>query len=289
MSKKPQKRRRSATSGKKKKRRKRRTPFYKILLLLLAGAAGFSGYDYYQTGDFTHTIETAEQIAGYLGDLPGQVSELGDTAVNLLGQVTGKNGTENVSSLAEIPEYAGEPYVTVNGNVPSFSEDKKKAEPYEFYSELDAFGRCGYAESKISRELMPTEERGAIGSVKPSGWHTVKYDIIDGKYLYNRCHLIGYQLTAENANERNLITGTRYLNVTGMLSWENMVADYIQETGDCVMYRVTPIYEGNDLVAKGVEMEAESLNSDEICFHIFVFNIQPGIGIDYANGNSWLE
>lgn len=289
MSKKPKKRRRSAVSGKKAKRRKRATPFYKILLLLLAGAAGFSGYDYYQTGDFVHTIETAGQIADYLGGLPEQASELGDKAFDLLGQVTGRNGAGNVSSLAEIPEYAGEPYVTVNGNVPSFSEDKKNAEPYEFYSELDSLGRCGYAESKISRELMPVEERGAIGSVKPSGWHTVKYDIIDGKYLYNRCHLIGYQLTAENANERNLITGTRYLNVTGMLPWENMVTDYIQETGDCVMYRVTPIYEGNDLVARGVEMEAESLNSNEICFHIFVFNIQPGIGIDYANGNSWLE
>lgn len=283
---------------KKRSRRKtRRFPlFYKITALLLAGILGVSGYDYYQTGTFTNTIETAGRIAEYIGELPEyaaglgeQAADLGEQAGNFLEQITGRGEQANVSSLKEIPEYTGQPYVTVNGNIPSFTEEEKNAEPYEFYSELDSLGRCGYAEAKISRGLMPTEERGPIGMVKPSGWHTVKYDHIDGKYLYNRCHLIGYQLTGENANERNLITGTRYLNVTGMLPWENMVADYIQETGDRVMYRVTPIYDGDDLVAGGVQMEAESLNSDEISFNIFVFNIQPGVGIDYANGNSWLE
>lgn len=292
MSSKPQKRRKSTKSRKKMKKRKginRINSFYKILLLLLAGIAGFSGYDYYQTGDFSHTVETAEKLAGYIGELPEQAAEFGEQAANLLGQVGGRRGTDNVSSLTEIPEYTGEPYVTVNSNIPSFTEEEKNAEPYEFYSELDSLGRCGYAEAKISRSLMPTEKRGDIGTVKPTGWHTVKYDIIEGKYLYNRCHLIGYQLTGENANERNLITGTRYLNVTGMLPWENMVADYIKETDDPVMYRVTPIYEDDNLVADGVEMEAESLESDEISFHIFVFNVQPGIGIDYANGDSWME
>lgn len=266
-----------------------------FLVFVLVAAAGLSGYDYYQTGSFTHTIDTAEKIAGYLQELQGkaaeleqQAGELGERAKDFVQGLSGSEEAGNVSTLARIPEYTGDSYVTVNGNIPSFSEEEKNAAPYEFYSELDSLGRCGYAEAKISRALMPEEERGPIGSVKPSGWHTVKYDNIDGRYLYNRCHLIGYQLTGENANERNLITGTRYLNVTGMLPWENMVADYVQKTGDEVMYRVTPVFEGDDLLARGVEMEAESLRSDEICFHIFVFNIQPGIGIDYANGDSWL-
>lgn len=267
-----------------------------FLALLLIVISGLSGYDYYQTGNFDHTIETAGKLADYLQELPGQaaelgnrVAELGEQAEDFLDEITGNTGTGNVSTLAEIPEYTGEPYVTVNGNIPSFTKEEKNAKPYEFYSELDSLGRCGYAEAKISRELMPEQERGPIGSVRPSGWHTVKYDSIDGRYLYNRSHLIGYQLTGENANERNLITGTRYLNVTGMLPWENQIADYVQETGDEVMYRVTPVFEGDDLLARGVQMEAESLRSDEICFNIFVFNVQPGIGIDYANGDSWME
>ena len=191
-----------------------------------------------------------------------------------------------VESLEELPAYTGEPYVVVNENEPSFSDEDKNGPAYEYYSELDGLGRCGFAEAKISRELMPEEERGAIGSVKPSGWQTVKYDSVDGKYLYNRCHLIGYQLTGENANEKNLITGTRYLNVEGMLPWENMVAEYIERTGNAVMYRVTPVFEGTNLVASGVQMEAESIGSDEIRFNVFVFNVQPGIEIDYATGES---
>ena len=193
---------------------------------------------------------------------------------------------QQVQSLEELPAYTGEPYVVVNENEPSFSDEDKNGPVYEYYSELDGLGRCGFAEAKISRELMPEEERGAIGSVKPSGWQTVKYDSVDGKYLYNRCHLIGYQLTGENANEKNLITGTRYLNVEGMLPWENEVAAYIERTGDAVMYRVTPVFEGTDLVASGVQMEAESIESDEIRFNVFVFNVQPGIEIDYATGES---
>ena len=180
-----------------------------------------------------------------------------------------------VENLEEIPEYE-----------PSFSDEDKNGPAYEYYSERDALGRCGFAEAKISRELMPVEERGAIGSVKPSGWHTVKYGFVDGKYLYNRCHLIGYQLTGENANEKNLITGTRYMNVEGMLPWENEVAEYIERTGDAVMYRVTPVFEGANLLASGVQMEAESVGSHDIRFNVYVFNVQPGIRIDYTTGES---
>ncbi len=182
-----------------------------------------------------------------------------------------------------------EAYIKVNGNVPLFSdEEKKTAAAFENYSDLDALGRCGVAFVCVGKETMPTEERGPIGSIKPSGWHSVKYDFVDGKYLYNRCHLIGYQLTAENANEKNLITGTRYLNTKGMLPFENMVADYVKETGNHVLYRVTPVFEGNNLVASGVYMEAYSVedNGDGICFYVYVFNRQPGVKIDYLTGDS---
>ena len=213
-----------------------------------------------------------------------------DAVAGLLKQSQTKTGgqTESVS-LDQIPEYSGSPYVEINGNIPSFSDEKSAGPAYEFYSELDSLGRCGYAESKITPELMPDEERGAIGMVKPTGWHTVKYENVDGRYLYNRCHLIGYQLTGENANRKNLITGTRYLNVTGMLPFENEVADYVHSTGNPCMYRVTPFFKGDELVARGVEMEAESVKDQKISFHVFVYNIQPGIEIDYTTGNSWEE
>lgn len=193
-----------------------------------------------------------------------------------------------VVSLDEIPEYGGEPYVVVDDNEPSFSESDFTTESFEEYSDLDNLGRCGTAFANIGKDLMPTQKRGSIGSVKPSGWRTVKYDNVDGKYLYNRCHLIGYQLTAENANEKNLITGTRYMNVDGMLPFENMVADYIKETGNHVLYRVTPIYDGKNLVASGVQMEAESVEDEGegITFNVYVYNNQPGIVIDYATGES---
>lgn len=199
--------------------------------------------------------------------------------------------TTTTVTLQDIPEYSGQPYIEINDNKPTFTEDEITADSYEYYSELDSLGRCGAAEASIGKDLMPTEDRGAIGQVKPSGWHTVKYDNIDGKYLYNRCHLIGYQLTAENANEKNLITGTRYLNVTGMLPFEDTVADYVKETDNHVMYRATPIFEADNLVASGVQMEGLSVEDDGagVSFNVYVYNIQPGISIDYATGESWLS
>lgn len=194
-------------------------------------------------------------------------------------------------SIAELPPWTGLPYVVLEGNVPDFQEADYTTYAYESYSPLDPLGRCGVAEACVGISLMPTEERGNIGQVKPSGWQTVKYDIVDGKYLYNRCHLIGYQLTGENANRENLITGTRYFNVEGMLPFENMVADYVKETGNHVLYRVTPLYEETELVARGVVMEGWSVEDtgEGICFHVFVYNAQPGIVIDYATGESYLS
>lgn len=188
----------------------------------------------------------------------------------------------------DIPEYSGEPYVEINNNKPEFSETELTDESFESYSQLDDLGRCQTAESCIGSDLMPSEERGEIGQIKPTGWHTVKYDNVDGKYLYNRCHLIGYQLTAENANERNLITGARYMNVEGMLPFENEVADYIHRTDNHVMYRVTPIFEGDNLLASGIHMEALSVedHGKGVSFNVYVYNVQPGIVIDYATGDS---
>lgn len=195
------------------------------------------------------------------------------------------------STVLESASYSGAPYEVLQNNIPDFSADELVAESYEFYSPLDSLGRCGVAKASVGADLMPTEERKSISSVKPSGWQTVKYDCVDGKYLYNRCHLIGYQLTAENANRENLITGTRYLNVEGMLPFENMVADYIKETGNHVLYRVTPVFEGNNLVASGVQIEAQSVedDGDGIMFNVYCYNVQPGVGIDYATGSSWEE
>lgn len=194
-----------------------------------------------------------------------------------------------VIDTGEIPAYSGEAYVEMNGNVPYFTDNKLSTTSYEYYSELDSLGRCGVCVANIGTDIMPTEERGEIGNIKPTGWHTVKYsDIIEGNYLYNRCHLIGFQLAGENDNEKNLITGTRYLNMDGMLPFENMVADYVTETGNHVLYRVTPIFEGDNLVADGVLIEAESVedNGSGILFNVFCYNIQPGIVIDYATGDS---
>lgn len=191
-------------------------------------------------------------------------------------------------NLESIPEYTGDPYVVINENVPFFTESDFTEEAFETYSDLDELRRCGAAFANVGKETMPTEERGQIGMIKPSGWQTVKYDCVDGKYLYNRCHLIGYQLSAENANEKNLITGTRYLNVSGMLPFENMVADYIKNTGNHVLYRITPIYQDKNLVASGVLMEAQSVEDDTIRFCVYCYNVQPGIQIDYATGKSSL-
>ncbi len=193
-------------------------------------------------------------------------------------------------SLDEVPAYSGSPFVEINGNQPGFTQADLTTQAFETYSDLDLLGRCGVAMANLGLEIMPQEERSGIGQIKPSGWHTIKYDIVDGKYLYNRCHLIGYQLSGENANEKNLITGTRYFNVQGMLPFENMVADYITETGNHVLYRVTPVFYDANLLASGVQIEALSVEDqgDGVCFNVFVYNVQPGISIDYADGASWL-
>ena len=194
-------------------------------------------------------------------------------------------------SMDSIPEYSGYNYVVINDNNPVFKESDYSSKSYEKYSPLDGLGRCGTAIANIGIDLMPTEARGSIGMVKPSGWHTVKYDVIEDKYLYNRCHLIGYQLTGENANKLNLITCTRQMNTKGMLEFENKVTNYIKKTKNHVLYRVTPIFEGANLVATGVQMEALSVedNGEGIKFNVFVYNVQDGIIIDYKNGDSRLK
>ena len=199
--------------------------------------------------------------------------------------------TASSFSLSDVPAYSGKAYISVNGNVPYFTAAELTTTSFETYSDLDTLGRCGVTYACIGQDLMPTKERGSIGMVKPTGWHTVRYDdLVDGKYLYNRCHLIGYQLTGENANTKNLITGTRYLNIEGMLPFENMVADYIQETNNHVLYRVTPIFEGNNLLANGVLMEGYSVEDKGagVSYCVFAYNVQPGIEIDYATGESKL-
>lgn len=194
-------------------------------------------------------------------------------------------------SLDAIPAYDGKAYVAVNNNEPFFTDCDMTTTAFENYSDLDSLGRCGVAYANICKDIMPTEERGKIGMIKPSGWHTVKYDVIKDRYLYNRCHLIGYQLAGENANPKNLITGTRYLNVEGMLPFENLVADYVNNTGNHVLYRVTPMFSGSNLVANGVLIEAKSVedNGGGILFNVYCYNVQPGVGINYENGDSWLD
>ena len=195
-----------------------------------------------------------------------------------------------IASVNDAPEFGGEPYVAIRNNEPRFDNKDLVTKSYESYSKLDNLGRCGVVMACIGTDIMPTEERGSIGQVKPTGWHTVKYDIVDGKYLYNRCHLIGFQLTGENANEQNLITGTRFLNIEGMLPFENMIADYVKETENHVIYRVTPVYKGSNLLVSGVQMEAFSVedNGEGICFNVYAYNSQPGIEINYSNGESKL-
>ena len=194
-------------------------------------------------------------------------------------------------SIDSIPEYFEEPYYTIDA-IPHFSSLELSTDPWEYYSPLDDLGRCGVATAVLSKDTMPAEDRGSIGSIRPSGWHTIKYpDLIPDRYLYNRCHLIAYCLAGENANEKNLITGTRYMNVSGMLPFETMLSDYITFTGNHVLYRVTPIFVDDELVARGVQMEAYSVedDGDEICFNVFVYNVQPGIEIDYSDGESRMK
>lgn len=261
----------------------------------------------------TNTIDTSNQNVAVVENL--EENELTNTIENVTNDVSNEivensvtntvsNTVENnvVDEKAEIanlnkqkddavlkvPAYSKKAYVEINNNKPFFADFELKEESYESYSDLDSLGRCGVAEACVGKDIMPTEERGTIGSIKPTGWHTVKYQGIDGNYLYNRCHLIGYQLSGENANTKNLITGTRYMNNEGMLPFENMVADYIKENDNHVLYRVTPIFEGDNLLASGVLIEAKSVedNGDGIEFCVYCYNVQPGITINYANGES---
>lgn len=193
--------------------------------------------------------------------------------------------------IDNLEKYSGKPYIEINNNIPNFQNEDYEKQTFESYSELDNLNRANVAYAKVGKETMPTEERGSIGMIKPTGWHTIKYDIVSGKYLYNRCHLIGYQLTGENANEKNLITCTRQMNTGAMLDFENKVADYIKETNNHVLYRVTPIYENNNLLASGVTIEASSVEDrcKDICFYVYIYNVQDGITIDYTNGDSHLD
>ncbi len=245
-----------------------------IIVLLLALSLIFSGCDSPKSWDGTRSPSGGDR------EEPIE-TETTDLSVGGYASVEG------------IPDYSGKPYVELNGNQPEFTEDEIKSKSYEFYSELDSLGRCGVTHACVGKDIMPTTARESISSVKPSGWINRKYDssLVDGGYIYNRCHLIGFQLTGENANKNNLITGTRYMNVEGMLPFENMVADYVKETGNHVMYRVTPIFVGNNLLASGVKLEAYSVEDqgDGICFNVFVYNVQPGITINYFNGDNWLN
>lgn len=270
-----------------------------VLVLAVAGIAGSGSED-------TDTPTTTENtvIESVLGnDASEEISNNpnNDSENNTEKQI--ENSTEKAPeahkpvgngggsvSLDNIPAFSGSPYVAINGNTPSFSASEITTKSYESYSSLDGLGRCSVVIACLGRDIMPTGDRGSIGQVKPSGWQTVKYDFVDGKYLYNRCHLIGFQLSGENANTRNLITGTRYMNVQGMLPFENMVADYIKETNNHVMYRVTPVFKGNELVARGVQIEAYSVEDegDGICFNVYCYNVQPGVEIDYQTGKSSL-
>ena len=234
-------------------------------------------------------LEILRRITAFLliffivGSVPG-LSGCSSKKAGNSGAAASVSAQTDMASFA----YDGKPYVVINDNDPDFTDADMTTTSFESYGELDGLGRCTTAFANIGKDLMPAEKRGPIGEVKPTGWQTAKYDNVDGKYLYNRCHLIGYQLTGENANAKNLITGTRYLNVDGMLPFENMVADYIKETNNHVLYRVTPVFSGDNLVASGVQMEAESVedNGDGILFNVYCFNAQPGIAIDYATGDS---
>lgn len=283
-----------AKRRKKKKQQSQAGWVLLALLLLCTAAAGlWRSYDLPAPGGFVEAGEQAEErLQGARSGLSDYLTALLEKMPLELRELLTSPEEQAVITLDTLPDYDGSPFATLEGGQPSFTEEEKSASSsWERYAELDLLGRCGTAEACIGRDLMPTEERGAIGMVKPSGWHTVRYDgVVDGKYLYNRCHLIGYQLSGENANEKNLITGTRYLNVVGMLPFEDEVADYVQETGNHVLYRVTPVFRGLELVARGVQMEAWSVEDGGagVCFNVYCYNVQPGVEIDYATGESRL-
>ncbi len=201
-----------------------------------------------------------------------------------------KDDSNNASDVINIPSYDNEPYKEVNNNKPTFTDSEKELTEKEEYGDLDSLGRVGVAFALVSKSTMPTTKRGSIGMIKPAGWHTVKYDFVDGKYLYNRCHLIAHQLTGQNANPKNLMTCTRSMNVDGMLPFENKVANYIKETNNHVLYRVTPVFDGDNLVANGAYMEAYSIeDKGKLSFNVYVYNVQKGVTIDYKTGESKLE
>lgn len=254
-----------------------------ILSVLFASLAGRGSTNRTeQTSEQQIVAEEQEQAT----EDKGSEADIASTTEVLESEIT-----EAEFTYSNLPAYSDSPYVEVNGNQPYFKEEDLTTDAFEIYSDLDDLGRCGTAYANICQEIMPTEKRGEIGQIKPSGWHTVKYpEQITEKYLYNRCHLIAYQLAGENANEKNLITGTRYMNATGMVPFENEVADYVKETDHHVLYRVTPVFEGENLVASGVLMEAESVEDQGtgVKFCVFCYNVQPGIGIDYATGDSWV-
>ena len=256
-----------------------------LVLSLVLSLAGCSGADIAESINPSQNESTTVQTDKAGGSNSSNKNNSADKNDTLAA------GTDSADWRATLPEYSDSPYVIVNNNEPFFTENDMTADSFEYYGELDELGRCTVAYASIGKDLMPTEKRGSIGSVKPTGCHTVKYDIVEGKYLYNRCHLIGYQLTGENANEKNLITCTRSMNTIGMLEFENKVAKYIKETNNHVLYRVTPVFEGNNLLATGVEMEAYSIedNGKGVKFNVFVYNIQDGIIIDYKTGNSTLN
>jgi len=281
--------------------------FHKVLTVLLALVLLFVGVA------VSPSVDTPQETSGAAASTAPTVTSSADKTTDITTLATAETKTKQTSAkttkkatakaassvgageqqsinAANIPAYAGKAYITINNNVPNFSASELKTTGYEQYSELDSLGRTGTALASVGKDTMPNEdeERGSISSIKPSGWKQAKYDCISGGWLYNRCHLIGWQLSAENANRKNLITGTKYLNISGMLPFENMVADYIKESGNHVAYRVTPVYEGNNLLAYGVQMEAYSVEDggDGICFNVYCYNVQPGVTIRYATGDS---
>lgn len=272
---------------------------FSLLALLVTGITGCNTDDIKQqvNSAIEQKVEEGKQqlkdkVNSMVDDAVNDVKDsISNTANGLIADLTGALQSVDTKSL-KAANYKQSAYVKVNNNQPYFSdEDKQRTDAFEMYSELDNLGRCGAAYANICKELMPTAERESISSVKPTGWNNKKYDFVDGEWVYNRSHIIGFQLAGENANERNLITGTRYMNTEGMLPFENMIDDYVDETGNHVLYRVTPIFEGNNLVCEGVLMEAWSVedNGDGICFNVFCYNVQPGVKINYANGENWLS